>query len=134
MVVVTEAATAGVVMTMAAKAVMKAMGRVGMALIVAAMDCRGGRDGTERGKAATAAATAGMGAIWQGSHRRQQRWQWQNARDGGNSSNSDEKDRDISYGSREATVVIAAMTAMAVAVASVGKAGTVAMEAGTWQH
>ena len=43
MVVVTEAATAGVVMTMAAKAVMKAMGRVGMALIVAAMDCRGGK-------------------------------------------------------------------------------------------
>ena len=131
MVVVTEAATAGVVMTMAAKAVMKAMGRVGMALIVAAMDCRGGRDGTERGKAATAAATAGMGAIWQGSHRRQQRWQRQNARDGGNSSNSDEKDRDISYGSREATVVIAAMT---VAVASAGKAETEAMEAGTWRH
>ena len=131
MVVVTEAATAGVVMTMAAKAVMKAMGRVGMAMIVAAMDCRGGRDGTERGKAATAAATAGMGAIWQGSHRRQQRWQWQNARDGGNSSNSDEKDRDISYGSREATVVIAAMT---VAVASAGKAGTEAMEAGTRRH
>lgn len=131
MVVVTEAATAGVVMTMAAKAVMKAMGRVGMALIVAAMDCRGGRDGTERGKAATAAATAGMGAILQGSHRRQQRWQWQNARGGGNSSNSDEKDRDISYGSREATVVIAAMT---VAVSSAGKAGTVAMEAGTRRH